>query len=74
MRNMTIGKFMGQDVGPLFLFTSNRNICPCSMILRYSIDILNEYSIIALIKQVRQNPDYVIVDIEGNFKYSTKNP
>lgn len=44
---------MGRKTPSIFLFTKKEKLYPCSMILKYSTDIINELSIIAVINRNR---------------------
>lgn len=46
---------MGKEVEPVFFKTFIDNIVPTTVLFKYSSDILNELSVIAIIKHVKSD-------------------
>jgi hypothetical protein len=44
---------------------------PCNVIVKYSINILNELSIIANVKQLNNDSEWILLDTDGEVTYKT---
>jgi|JI6StandDraft_1071083.scaffolds.fasta_scaffold06082_13 hypothetical protein len=62
---------MGKEVEPVFFKTFIDNIVPTTVLFKYSSDILNELSVIAIIKHVKSDSEWIMLDGNATFQYSS---
>lgn len=71
LRSQRSSRNMGKNIGPFFVKTFAENIVPTTALFKYSSDVLNELSVIAIIKYIKSECDWVMLSGDAVFKYSS---
>jgi hypothetical protein len=69
LRRYNINNLLGVDVNPIFFLDSCDRIVPCNVVVKYSVSILNELSVIANVKKLNDDADYILFDKDQSPSY-----
>lgn len=71
LRRYNINNLLGVNVEPLFFVDSEGHIVPCNAVVKYSVNVLNELSVIGNVKRLNDEADYVLYDSENKIAYQS---
>jgi hypothetical protein len=71
MRQYNIYNLLGIDVNPIFFLDSLNQIVPCNVVVKYSVNIKNELSVMSNIRELKDDTEYIVFDAHAKPIYIT---